>query len=180
MTRSNTRDRVSSIAADPALRPYWRLARLQEHDIVGGELDLRRWIVFTEDGRRVGRVHDVLIDIHSLRVSHIEVTLDPRLPSQDSRRVVVPVACARVAANRKHIHLCRVTAIELYHAPRFGARPITESEQDALLAFFVRSEAHCLATTGPATDEALIQARFWGARRRGRELEPYVHRLQRD
>ena len=54
------------VGSDESTRRVGRLAR---HRIAPGQLDIRRWIAFTEDGQRVGRVVDLIVDMQSLLVT---------------------------------------------------------------------------------------------------------------
>lgn len=153
-----------------------RLAHLPRHGIAPGEHDIRGWIVFTEDGQRVGRVCDLIVDVLSLRMRHIEVELDPRLTHPDaSRRVVVPIVCARAAAHRKHVNLRGVTSRDIVHAPRYGSSPISREAEAVLECFFVRPRFGSPVPNGAEVDvDAWREQRFWGVRRSGREHEPYL------
>jgi hypothetical protein len=155
-----------------------RLARLRAHRIAPGEVDIRGWIALAEDGRRVGRVRDVIVDIDALAVRYVELCLDPHLTSgMDSRRLVVPVGCARVSAHRPQVHLHGITTRELLHAPRYGAGTIGSDEENILRAFFLRpSDADGSSVTNASDAEGVLEQQFWGARRRARANAPYLTR----
>lgn len=162
-------------------RRLHRLARLRKHCIVPGEDDIRGWLVLTDDGQRVGRVHDVIVDIVTLHVRHVELALDPHFTgAQPMCRAVVPIACARVSAQRKHVNIRGLTSGELACAPRYGARPIGPEEDGDLRRFFLRKAASARSPVHAIDDERQElereHDRFWGIRRRGREREPYVCR----
>lgn len=159
-----------------------RLARLARHRIAAGELDIRGWLALTEDGQRIGRIHDVIVDMRSLLVAYVEIVLDARFANEDEtkeRHVVVPIACARVAAQRMHVNIRGTSSEEFVCAPRFGERRIGEAEDRALRAFFLRRADG--TRTQPLANDATRQlvreqALFWGARRHGRRLQAYLRR----
>ena len=139
-----------------------RLRRLPSAHIASGEPDLRGWLTLAHDGHRVGRVHDLIVDVATGHVRHLEIRLDPGLAcSAGTARLVIPVAALELSASRRHVHVRDIRADELVHAPRFGARPVGDLEEASLLRFY-----RC-----PNPSEA---ARFWGVRRRGRERLPYA------
>jgi hypothetical protein len=155
-----------------------RLERLRAHRIAPGEIDIRGWIALAEDDRRVGRVRDVIVDTDALTVRYVELSLDPHLTANSgSRRLVVPIGCARVSAHRPHVHLPGITSRELLHAPRFGARPIGPEEETVLRAFFLRhSNGDGSPETNASDAEDVLEQQFWGARRRARASAPYLTR----
>jgi hypothetical protein len=156
-----------------------RLARLRAHRIAPGEVDIRGWIALAEDGRRVGRVRDVVVDTDALVVRYVELSLDPHLTGNSgSQRLVVPIGCARVSAHRPHVHLHGITSRELPHAPRFGARPIGPEEENVLRAFFLRPSdtGDGSSVTNASDAEGVLEQQFWGTRRRTRASAPYLMR----
>jgi hypothetical protein len=162
------------VGSDESTRRVGRLAR---HRIAPGQLDIRRWIAFTEDGQRVGRVVDLIVDMQSLLVTCVEVELDVQLAGRSrARRIVVPIACAQVSGHRKHVNIRGITAGELLHAPRLSGRRIGAAEQDLLRRFFLgqtRATGH-LQSIDDAELTAEEQARFWGVRQDGRRLHAYL------
>jgi len=162
------------VSTDESTRRVGRLAR---HCIAPGQLDIRGWVAFTEDGQRVGRVVDLIVEMQSLLVTCVEVELDVQLAGQSpARQIVVPIGCARVSGHRKHVNIRGITAAELLHAPRLGARRIGVAEQGLLRRFFLGQAA---AAGRPETVDAAAriaeeQARFWGVRQDGRRLHAYV------
>jgi hypothetical protein len=56
-----------------SLRP---LGRLHHYRIAEGDPDVRGWEVFGSDGRKIGEVDDLLVDIQALRARYLDVALD--------------------------------------------------------------------------------------------------------
>lgn len=145
-----------------------RLAALADHAIAPGEPDIRRFVVVSEDGHRMGRVSDVLIDPTTLAVAYVEVLLDPRFADVDAeRRIVVPVDCARIEARRREVEVRGIRSHEVSHAPRHGAQPLGLDDERRVRRFYA-----CDPDAIALIPER--QARFWGVRRRGRAATPYV------
>lgn len=152
--------------ATPASR---RLGNLPTHQISPGEPDIRGWLVVGADGRRVGRVNDVLVELHSLTARHLEITLDPGVAERaGAATIVVPVESLQVAPIRSVIHLHAVTTDDLEDVPGFatGPEPVHEEKLESLQRFF-----RCHERPADATD-------FWRLRRRERAAQPYVCEAQ--
>lgn len=140
-----------------------RLRRLPSAQIASGEPDIRGWLTLADDGHRVGRVHDLIVDIATGQVRHLEIKLDPGLvQSARTTHLVIPVAALEVSASRRHVHARGVRSDELLDAPRFGAKPVGEREELVLRQFYQCDIPGCGTV------------RFWGVRRRGRERLPYA------
>jgi hypothetical protein len=142
-----------------------RLGNLPTHQILPGEPDIRSWVVVGADGRRVGRVHDVLVDLHGLTARHLEVKLDPGVATRaGATTIVVPVESLQVAPIRSEVHLHKVTTDDLEDVPSFatGPEPVQEDRLESLQRFF-----RCHERPADSAD-------FWRLRRRERAAQPYV------
>ena len=114
-----------------------RLRYLPSARIAAGDRDIRGWLTLTEDGYRVGRVHDLVIDVASGHVRHLEIGLDTGVAhAAGTARLVIAVEALQVSASRRHVHVRRTRSDELVHAPRFGVRPIGEAEERSLRRFY--------------------------------------------
>jgi sporulation protein YlmC with PRC-barrel domain len=73
------------------------LARLRGWRMAEGALDPRGWDVCSGDGRRIGDVHDVLVDRSTRTVRYLDVEVENVVVTGRERHVLVPVARARRA-----------------------------------------------------------------------------------
>ncbi|HEX6036776.1 PRC-barrel domain-containing protein [Longimicrobium sp.] len=71
------------------------LSRLRGHRLMAGALDVRGWDVCSADGRRVGDVHDVLVDCASMEVRYLDVEVENVVVTGRERHVLVPLSHAR-------------------------------------------------------------------------------------
>lgn len=55
------------------------LKDLKDYQVAKGDPDVRGWEVAGRDGRRVGKVNDLLVDTGAMRVRYLDVVLDPDL-----------------------------------------------------------------------------------------------------
>ena len=142
-----------------------RLGNLPTHQISPGEPDIRGWLVVGADGRRVGRVCDVLVELHSLTARHLEIALDPGIAARaGAATIVVPVESSEAAPIRSEIHLRAVTTDDLVDVPGFvtGPEPVHAEKVEPLQRFF-----RCHERPADSVD-------FWRLRRRERAAQPYV------
>ena len=129
------------------------LADMKELRVASGDPDVRGWNVRTADGRRIGTVKDLIVDVDSMKVRYIEVRIDSAvLSSATDRFALVPIASARLDEEADDVHL---------NAAIVDPRSLPESDQQAL-ARQAASSAH---------DELPVvhaeEANFFGSRRRG-------------
>lgn len=147
------------------------LVSLDRCSIMPEEPDVRGWIVMAEDGHRVGRVDDLLVNRHTGAVQYVLVRLDAAPSPYESRRIVVPVGRARVATQRPQVNLCGVRRFDIAYAPRF--RPTLDSALiERVRRFYTRVNARGVVLDDEAS--LLDERAFWGARRRDREDQPYL------
>src|SRR5215204_4241940 len=53
-----------------------RLKDLKDYTVAKGDPDVRGWNVYANDGRRIGEVDELLVDVEALRVRYLDVDLD--------------------------------------------------------------------------------------------------------
>ena len=138
-----------------------RLGLLDGYDVADGETDIRGWLVIAADGQRVGRVGDLVVDMSSFCVRHVEIAFD-RKPARAAGKahLVVPVGRLQVAPLRRILHVRELTLDELLDAPVIGSA--LDNGEEMMLRRFYGGESE------------LDGHRFWGRRRMGRETFPYV------
>jgi hypothetical protein len=113
------------------------LGELDDFEVVDGYADPRGWEVFTADGRKVGRVHDLIVDAGAMRTRYLDVTLDrASLRIADEREVLVPVGAARLQDDGARVVLTGVSAIQLTGLPAYRHGAITRDYERSLLAGF--------------------------------------------
>lgn len=99
--------------------------------------DFRDWKVTLPDGRRVGKVEDVIVDTSTMTGRYIEVKVDRDvLLSDEDRWVLVPVESARVDSDETRVVIDHLPAGGLDGAPRHRGELPTAEEQRAILAYF--------------------------------------------
>lgn len=73
------------------------LSSLKDFQVADGYKDIRGWKVLAADDTEVGHVHELLIDMDSMRARYVDVRLHSTLAAADGDRdVLVPMGTVRV------------------------------------------------------------------------------------
>ena len=74
------------------------LSELKDFQVSEGYKDIRGWRVDSADGKEVGKVHDLLVDLDGMRTRYLDVRLHSSIAaSHGDRDVLVPIGSARIA-----------------------------------------------------------------------------------
>ena len=67
-----------------------RLHELDDYEVADGNADVRGWEVRDNDGRRLGRVHDLIVSVSELRVRYLDID------AEDGGHALIPVEAAQI------------------------------------------------------------------------------------
>lgn len=91
-----------------------RLHDLDDYKVADGDPDVRGWDVKTADGKRAGKVEDLIVDTGAMQVRYLDVELDrTTLQLKEDRHVLVPLANARLDDDHDDVLLGAMTAAEI-------------------------------------------------------------------
>jgi sporulation protein YlmC with PRC-barrel domain len=146
------------------------LSDLRDFEVAEGYPDIRGWRVDSADGREVGKVHDLLIDIDNMRTRYLDVRLTKELAaSPEDRDVLVPIGTAQIVddGNRVRIPLSaeRVGLLPMYDHDRLTRADELEVRRHFSLGEVAATGAAAVATGSFYDDEGYNDRRFFGARR---------------
>ena len=80
------------------------LSSLKDFQVADGYRDIRGWKVLAADENEVGKVHELLIDMDSMRVRYVDVRLHSTLAAADGDRdVLIPMGTMRVDENAEAV-----------------------------------------------------------------------------
>jgi hypothetical protein len=162
------------------------LGALRDFEVAEGYPDIRGWRVESADGREVGKVHELLIDIDNMRTRYLDVRLTPAIAATPGDRdVLVPIGTAQVADGSDVVRVPltaeRVGLLPLYDHGRLTRTHELEIRRhfslgEAAAATLGTAAAATAATTGtPARgfydDDAYDDHRLFSARRSARRAE---------
>jgi uncharacterized protein (TIGR02271 family) len=98
-------------ASAGAMAHLRRLDDLDDFTVADGDPDVRGWDVRTADGRKAGKVDDLVVDTNAMQVRYLDVELDrSELRLDDDRHVLVPIANARLDDDNDDVLLGSMTA----------------------------------------------------------------------
>ncbi|HEU0078746.1 MAG TPA: DUF2382 domain-containing protein [Longimicrobiaceae bacterium] len=91
--------------------------------VVDGEPDIRGWDVMASDGRRLGRVDDLLVDTQANKVRYVDV-------DGDERHMTIPIGYARLEEERRQVLVERLGDDQLQALPAYDHGPITRDYEE--------------------------------------------------
>jgi hypothetical protein len=163
-----------------------RLGALKDFEVAEGYPDIRGWRVESADGREVGKVHELLIDIDNMRTRYLDVRLTPAIAATPGDRdVLVPIGTAQVADGADVVRV-PLTAERVGLLPLYDHGRLTRTHELEIRRHFSLGEAAAAtlgaagaavtaATDAPARgfydDDAYDDHRFFSARRSARRAE---------
>jgi sporulation protein YlmC with PRC-barrel domain len=161
------------------------LSALNDFEVAEGYPDIRGWRVDSADGREVGKVHDLLIDVDQMRTRYLDVRLTKELAaSPGDRDVLVPIGTAQVVEGKDIVRV-PLTAERFGLLPVYEQRGLTRTHALEVRRHFSLGEAAAAATAGAAAatagrdfydDEGYDDRRFFGKRRPVREDKEIAER----
>jgi hypothetical protein len=187
--------------SEPAKRErLMLLSDLKDLRVAKGEPDIRGWDVVTADRKKMGKVHELVIDTIDMKVRYLDIDVDGKiLEVKEKSHVLIPIAGAQLDDEDNRVYLNEITVEELRALPPYDHRRITRDFETNLASWFHRSRAtpetappvtpapdRSVAPPPPAAPEGtdtadpfyeqehLSDRRFWGERRKGREETSYV------
>jgi photosynthetic reaction center H subunit len=153
-----------------------RLGELGDYRIAEGDPDIRGWDVGTLDGRKIGKVDDLVVDTTAMRVRYLEVEVDRHaLGLGEDRHVLVPLGTARLDEDSDTGLIDRLPSGGLTAIPPYSRGQLTDEYEESLRNAY----GYGVAGTAAADfygHELYDDRRFWTNRRPGSEGTPYITR----
>ena len=131
---------------------------------LGDRVDVRGWTVYASDATLVGSVASLFVDMHTRAVRYLGVSLVDSRTNLPDGMVLVPIGSASRPVGRRVVVLNTLSSLQLASAPRVPNRPVTEADENAVLAVYGMEIAHNAGTErygGPMFAEHRL---FGGAR----------------
>lgn len=148
-------------AADAAAARGGSLARLDELDnykVADGDADIRGWDVRMEDGRKVGKVDELIVDTAALKARYIEVKMKKEFTgSDDDRWALIPIGTAQLDEKEDEVIIDRVPTAGFLTREQRDREPLSRATELSL------RELYGATSTGLAADAALeTDEEFYG------------------
>ncbi|HST62529.1 MAG TPA: PRC-barrel domain-containing protein, partial [Longimicrobium sp.] len=126
------------------------LNSLSGYKVADGEPDIRGWDVVASDGRRLGRVDDLLVDTQANKVRYVNVEGGPQ------GHVTIPIGYARLERDSKQVLVDRVSDEQFQALPAYNrGGPVTRDYEEQV-------GRACNLSTSPATPDFYEREEFRG------------------
>ncbi len=117
------------------------LSELKDFQISEGYKDVRGWRVDSTDGTKIGKVHDLLVDLDGMRTRYIDVRLESAIAAtHGDRDVLVPIGSARFA-DEGDVVVLPLTAERASLLPAYDHGRLTRSYESEVRRHFTLGEA---------------------------------------
>jgi sporulation protein YlmC with PRC-barrel domain len=104
--------------------------------------DLRGWNVFGEDGERVGKVSDLLVDPEHSKVCYLDVDLaDDLFLLKEDRHVLIPTEHVELRERGKDVWIQRLAAAEVAQLPAYTGGAVDAVMQERVRVIFLEEPA---------------------------------------
>jgi len=124
------------LTADRAVRLV-RLEELKSFQVAEGDHDIRGWEVKTPDGRKIGKVEELIVDPYERRVRYMEVKVSREvLSAEQDRHVLVPIGAARLQEDGNNVLIERLPAQGIAGVPAYTRGPITREYETSLRQYY--------------------------------------------
>jgi uncharacterized protein (TIGR02271 family) len=98
--------------------------QLSGYKVADGEPDIRGWDVMASDGRRLGRVDDLLVDTQANKVRYVDVE------GGTQGHVTIPIGYARLERDSKQVLVDRLSDDQFGALPAYDRGPITRDYEE--------------------------------------------------
>lgn len=112
-------------------RQLYRLENLDDWKVHHDDIDIRDYDVKTADGKSIGEVENLLVDLQDKKVRYVEVELEDDTPRVNSdsvvtykerdgdRIVIVPVGLVEIDRDKKCVNIAGLNKIDFQEYPRY-------------------------------------------------------------
>ncbi|HZF68904.1 MAG TPA: PRC-barrel domain-containing protein [Gemmatirosa sp.] len=146
-----TNDRITTTGRDATSKAD-ALVHSKELDgfrLPDGDPDPRGWDVRSADGRKLGKVHDLLVESGSARVRYLEVAVDKDVAKNGGREwALIPIGTARLDDDNDDV-IVGIPAAQLAGCPDYTRGVRLDRTQERAVRDWARTSGHG-ATLGAA------------------------------
>ena len=163
-----------AVAVEPGVFP---LKELKDFQIAKGDPDVRGWEVLSNDGRRIGKVDDVLVDTAAMKVRYLDIDLDRELknlagdgtgPGTKRDNILIPIGAARLHEKEDRVTVDLLQSL-VSGIPAYERGALTREHEKSLRGHFDRDYRHDRDEPERDRDfyehELYDDSRFYGTRR---------------
>lgn len=147
------------------------LGELRDFEVAEGYPDIRGWRVDAANGVEVGKVHELLVDVDSMRTRYLDVRLTTEVAASPGHRdVLIPIGAARIDEKADLIVL-PLSAERVALLPPYDHERLTRAHEYEVRRHFTTPDAAAAVATGAAgarefyDDATYDDRRFFSSRR---------------
>jgi photosynthetic reaction center H subunit len=113
-------------------RRLFRLYEVHGYEIKGADPDIRNWEVQSRDGKRIGKVYELIVDPKAKKVRYVEVQTEKDLGKTDEdNHILIPVGITSLDEKEDRVTV-RMDYSDLARYPLYRGGEITRSYEDSI------------------------------------------------
>lgn len=117
------------------------LSELKDFQVSEGYKDIRGWRVDSADKKKIGKVHDLLVDLDGMRTRYLDIRLESSIAAtHGDRDVLVPIGSARIA-EEGDVVVVPLTAERVGLLPPYDHGRLTRLHESEIRRHFTLGEA---------------------------------------
>ncbi|MEO5903029.1 MAG: PRC-barrel domain-containing protein [Gemmatimonadaceae bacterium] len=126
------------------------LSELKDFQVSEGYKDIRGWRVDSADGKEVGKVQDLLVDLDGMRTRYLDVRLHSSIAAtHGDRDVIIPIGSARIA-DEGDLVIVPLTAERVSLLPLYDHGVLSRVHESEVRRHFTLGEAAAGAAAATA------------------------------
>jgi photosynthetic reaction center H subunit len=139
--------------------------------VVKDDPDVRGWDVYTQERRKFGKVHTLIVDDSAMTVRYLDVDINKELLSdRDHHHVLIPIGMARLDTDDKNVLLDDVIIADLLRLPSYEHGKVTP-EYESRLRDTLMSEGEVYGSQSYYDQSYFDRERFYSREGSGRTGE---------
>jgi photosynthetic reaction center H subunit len=140
------------------------LSALSDFQVAEGYTDIRGWRVASTDGKEVGQVHELLVDMDSMRTRYLDVRLHSSLAAADGDRdVLIPIGAARLDGKDNQV-VVPLTAERVSLLPPYDHKHLLRTHESEIRRHFALGEV-AAGTAAAAAGKGFYDSEVYDDRR---------------
>ena len=111
-----------------------RLRDLSDFEVADGSPDVRGWTVRGGDGKSFGDVHELIVEVESLKVRYLDIELSASLNiSKYDRHILLPIGVAALDEESDSVFVPSLNSETVLQYPPYTEIQITRAYEEAML-----------------------------------------------
>lgn len=117
------------------------LDRTEDFEVAHDEPDVRGWDVYAADGRRIGRVEDLLVDADAMKVRYLDVSVEAEYyGGEGGHRILIPIGYALLDERGGTVEVASLDSGRVRDLPEYDDGELTERYAEDLEIHFAAGD----------------------------------------